>query len=405
MRFTTSTLTSIVLAVSLPTAIASPLLDVDLDLSTGFLGGSSYARSKGGEARCVKGTVKVNASTKQNIKFNYAIPDNQSVVTDTFLQYITPGGAFLKRITGEQQTVGGTWSIGATLCVPNERTNPLGVQLATHGVGFDRSYWDFAEDYSYADVAAKYGYATFFYDRLGVGSSSKPDAIQTVQAPLQAEILHQLVILLRRGGFINQTFTNVIGVGHSFGSILTQAVAAQHPDDFNALVLTGFGTDSSGVPAFLASQNFEIASRNQPFRLLGLSNGYVVASSATSVQYGFFSFPNFSPQIFDWSVAAKGSACLGEFFSLTAATRPATSYNRPVAVVNGERDFPFCLNDCSVPVNQAQAVFPALFPALDADKQFAYLAPGVGHALNLHYPAMDVFVKVQEFLKGKVAVA
>jgi hypothetical protein len=189
MRLTSSILTSIVLAVSLPTTLATPLLDVSLsssDLSLGFSAGSSYARSKGGEARCVTGTVKVDATTKKNLRFKFPIPDNQTVVTNTFLQFITPGGAFLKRITGDEQTVGGTWSIGATLCVPNERTVPLGVQIATHGVGFDRSYWDFAPGYSYADVAARYGYVTFFYDRLGVGTSSKPDAIQTVQAPLKS---------------------------------------------------------------------------------------------------------------------------------------------------------------------------------------------------------------------------
>jgi hypothetical protein len=179
-------------------------------------------------------------------------------------------------------------------------------------------------------------------------------------------------------------------------------VAAQHPDDFNALVLTGFGTDSTGVAPFLASQNFEIAARNQPFRFFGLSNGYVVTSSAISVQYGFYRFPNYDPSIFDASVATKGSATLGEFFSLTAVSAPATGYNRPVAVVNGLNDFPFCQNDCSVPTDQAAAVFPALFPGLSGDKQFSYLAPGVGHGLNLHYAATGVFEKVQEFLKGKV---
>jgi pimeloyl-ACP methyl ester carboxylesterase len=398
MRITSTICTSIVLAVSLPATFAAPLLD--LSLSLGYGGGSSYGPSKGGRARCVTGSVNINATTKQNIRFNFPIPDNQTVVTNTFLQFITPGNAFLNGITVNEQTVGGTWTIGATLCVPSDGTVPIGVQLATHGVGFDRTYWDFAPGYSYADVAAKYGYATFFYDRLGIGASSKPDAIQTVQAPLEAEILHQLVLLLRGNGFLGRTFSKVVGVGHSFGSILSQAVAAQHPEDFDGLVLTGFGIDSSGVPAFIASQNFEIASQNQPFRFTGLSNGYVVAASSTSVQYGFFRFPNYDPSIFDASVATKATATLGEFFSLTAVSGVAKEYTRPVAVVNGLNDFPFCQNNCSAPVDQAAAVFPALFPAVPADRQFSYLVPGVGHGLNLHYPAASVFVKIQEFLKG-----
>jgi pimeloyl-ACP methyl ester carboxylesterase len=400
MRVCSSILTAIALATSLPAALGAPLLD--LDLSLGFNEGYTVAPSRGTRTRCVTGTITINATTTKNIRYNFDMPENQTVITNTFLKYITPGGVFQRRVTVDEQAVGGTYSIGATLCVPAEGTSPIGVQIATHGVGFDRSYWDFAPGYSYVDTAAQYGYATFFYDRLGVGTSSKPDGIQIVQAPLETAILHQLVGQLRSGGFNRQRFNKIVGVGHSFGSILTQAVAASHPNDFDALVLTGFGTDGSGVPAFLASQNFEIASQNQPFHFRGLSNAYVLAGSATSVQYGFFRAPNYDNAIFDAAVAARSTATLGEFFSLFAVTGPAANYTKPVAVVNGQNDFPFCQNNCSAPVDQAQLVFPRLFPALPVEKQFAYLAPGTGHALNLHYTAQNAFVKIQEFLKGRV---
>jgi hypothetical protein len=67
----------------------------------------------------------------------------------------------------------------------------------------------------------------FFYDRLGVGQSSKPDALSVVQAPLEVEILQSLVTMVKSGYFSNSTFSTVIGTGHSFGSVLTQAVTSK----------------------------------------------------------------------------------------------------------------------------------------------------------------------------------
>jgi hypothetical protein len=104
-----------------------------------------------------------------------------------------------------------------------------------------KSYWDFAEGYSFIDAAAKAGYPTFSYDRLGVSASDHPDPIQIVQAPLQAEIDHCLITFLRQGKLVAQAFKNIVGVGHSFRSIRS---LAKYPADFDAVVLTGFSTDT-----------------------------------------------------------------------------------------------------------------------------------------------------------------
>lgn len=50
------------------------------------------------------------------------------------------------------------------------------VLFATHGLNFDRSYWDLpveSEKYSFVDEAIAQGYSVFFYDRLGVGKSQR----------------------------------------------------------------------------------------------------------------------------------------------------------------------------------------------------------------------------------------
>ncbi len=88
----------------------------------------------------------------------------------------------------------GSYEISATLCVPkqsNAKTST--VLLATHGLAFDRrhgtlkaswwkslltrdSYWNSPykpDQYNFVQYATQKGYSVFFYDRLGVGGSSK----------------------------------------------------------------------------------------------------------------------------------------------------------------------------------------------------------------------------------------
>lgn len=118
---------------ALPAGLQSPS-------TAGFGLNPSVLPSRGGEAVCVSGIVPVQASA-MNLKFNFETPANQSQVTETFLQFVTQGEGFMKNLMGGMQAVNGTYEIGATLCTPGNETKPEGVQILTHGVGFDRTYW------------------------------------------------------------------------------------------------------------------------------------------------------------------------------------------------------------------------------------------------------------------------
>lgn len=356
------------------------------------------APSTGGHATCISGYVDVNATTNKNIKFNYPIPANQTVVTETFLNTITPGDPFAQQIQQGQANVSGTYKIAVTLCTPKNNNKPTHVQFLTHGVGFDRSYWDFAPGYSYIDAAAQNGYATFSYDRLGVGLSAKPDPIQTIQAPFEVEIAHSLINSLAQGQYGGLNVTKVVGVGHSFGSIITQALTAQYPDLLDAAILTGFSTNSTAMPTFLQGLNLAIASQNQPTRFATLNNGFLVSDTAISNQIGFFRAPGFDPTILYKSEATKGTVTPGELFTTTAVTATAKQYTNPIAVVNGNNDLPFCFGNCSYPTNEAAAVRPALYPAVAADDFGTHLAPTTGHGLNLHYSAEASYKYIQDFI-------
>ena len=356
------------------------------------------APSTGGHATCVSGFVDVQASTSRNVRLSLAVPQNQTQVTEIFLDVITPGDTFAKHVQQGSTTVSGTYKIGVTLCTPIGNGVPSGVQLLTHGVGFDRSYWDFAPGYSYIDAAAQNGYATFSYDRLGVGLSEKPDPIQVIQTPLEVEIAHSLAASLAEGKYGDIKFDKVVGVGHSFGSIITQALTVQYPDLLDAAILTGFSVNSSGMPIFLQGLNLAVANQNQPSRFADLNNAFLVSGTAISNQIGFFRAPEFDPAILYKSEATKGTVTLGELLTTSVVTAVASNYTRPIAVVNGDNDLPFCSANCSYPTNLAAAVQPALYPVVASADFGTYLAPTTGHGLNLHYTAEAAYEYIQTFI-------
>ncbi|KAF1356298.1 hypothetical protein BDV97DRAFT_386155 [Delphinella strobiligena] len=355
--------------------------------------------SRGGGAVCVSGNVTVNASTSKNLKFDYQVPTNESQITETWVDFITSGSPFTTEIMAGTQNVSGSYNISATLCMPGTGLNGTTVQFLTHGIGFDRYYWDFAPGYSYVDVAAANGYASFFYDRLGVGKSSKPDGLNVVQAPLEVEIANDLAGKLRDGNFSGVAFKNVIGAGHSFGSIITEAITADYPSTFDAAVLTGFSMNQTAVPIFLAALNLDIAALNQPYRFSGLNTSYMVSNAAQSNQIAFFRAPGFDPNILSLAEATKGTVTIGEFFSLNAVSSVSKNFTGPVTVVNGAQDLPFCSGNCSYPTNQAAIALTALYP-MAKNTSSTYLAPVCGHGINVHYAAGAAFDFIQNFVKS-----
>ncbi|TKA83618.1 hypothetical protein B0A55_00437 [Friedmanniomyces simplex] len=73
-----------------------------------------------------------------------------------------------------------TFRISGEYCTPTPSQRPayLDVQVLTHGLGFDKSYWNFGGDssrYNYVRAATGAGYATLSYDRLSNGGSSVVD--------------------------------------------------------------------------------------------------------------------------------------------------------------------------------------------------------------------------------------
>lgn len=236
---------------------------------------------------------------------------------------------------------------------------------------------------------------------MGVGKSDKPDPIQTIQGPLEVEIAHVLATSLKAGQFSDNKFQKVVGAGHSFGSIITNAITRQYPAALDAAILTGFSTDLSTQPLFLQALNLAIASQDQPLRFAQLNNAFLVSSTVISNQIGFFRANGFAPSILDKAEATKGTVTLGELNSLSGIAGPAPNYTKPVAVIDGANDLPFCGGNCTYPTDQAKAVQPAYYPNVKSEDFGSYLAPLAGHGLNFHYSAAGAYDYIQKFLADR----
>lgn len=309
---------------------------------------------------------------------------------------VSSGSTFAEEITGETQNVSGTYNIYHKLCLPSRSAKPKAVQFLTHGIGFNHIYWDFAPGYSYVDAAAEAGYATFLYDRLGVGHSSKPDAIEVVQAALELSIAERLIQNLRSTTPHFKLFEKVVAVGHSFGSIITEALAADMPQLIDAAVLTGFSVNMSAIAPFTLGLNLGLAAEVDGHRFHGLSNGYLISNNLAGFETGFLKAPGFDSKIASEAFKTADTATLGELFTQGAISKPALNFTGPVAIVNGDSDLPFCFGNCSFPTDLAAAPLPILFPQSSAST--SYLAKNAGHGLNLHYSALDAYKFIQDFL-------
>ena len=260
---------------------------------------TSYSAGKAAKCYTANYPITISANTTELNLTELANVANQTVVTEIFqeTQQINSTVA-MRTIVGPSRITNRAFQIEGTFCFPVNRTvaQVNTVQVLTYGTGLDKSYWDIASGYSYVDAAAAAGYATFAYNRLGVGGSDYPDPIQIVQASTDVEVLHGIIQSLRSGMIGCRAFPDVIGIGHSYGSIIQLIENARYPEDVNATVLTSFiaNLDNLGLTVF--ANNPAIASQNNPTRWGNLPNGYVVHDTAISIQLPFFRFPFFEQE-------------------------------------------------------------------------------------------------------------
>ena len=397
--------------------------------------------------KCSNATVPVTIAARTGLFGGIDLPTT-NLDAMTFIQNLTQQGRnFTETALTGYRTQGGTYHIHTTFCQPDGQpaAHPV-VQVLTHGVGFDASYWDLpfnGYNYSYVNAALAAGFCTLTYDRLGIGQSTHGDPLNEIQSFLEIAALHALITQLSTGEFplIQHAFgKDIVAVGHSFGSAQTASLVDAYPDSVRAAIFTGFSLNSTFVPTFAAGGNFQQANLNAPLRFGNVSGaeamsllaasplanymagvdlaevpdgqdlpaGYLVANNAPANQLLFFHPGGFDPAILSVVEATKQPATVGELLTL-GAVPTKNRFAGPVMVLDGDADVPYCGGNCTATgrpdVASLAAAVKAGFPMVDKRNFSSYIQPRTGHGTNLHYAAKDGYREIMGFLKSKGIVS
>lgn len=300
-------------------------------------------------------------------------------------------------------TVSDAYNISTQLCIPPDGSKQDHLQIATHGLFFDKRYWDVGvnpSEYSYVDAALAAGYSILTYDRLGTGLSDKPDAYTVVQTPLQLEILRGITEMARSGQLLqyatgitqsNVSFDKIIQVGHSLGSSIVAALLTTYAALSDGAVFTGFLMNEHLPESRRTEFGLEYAAENDPVLFGDRSSGYMVAGTRSAIQTGFFStnatsgIGGFEPELLEYGFSVRQTLTGPEFVLPSRLDLgPAEDFEGPVQFVLGEFDFINCRGDCN---NVADpTLLRSLYPkAKPIDMPIdVYIQPGTGHGLTMH---------------------
>ncbi|KAL4981662.1 Alpha/Beta hydrolase protein [Aspergillus falconensis] len=332
-------------------------------------------------------------------EFNIAPFKNNYESTGVLVSGVTRTANIQDLVAGESN-IDRSYNISFRYCEPSRAVARNGVvQVLTHGLGFDKAYWDFADGYSYIASATAAGYATLSYDRLGVGRSERADPYLDVQAATQVAILARFSELLREGKLSSKipTPNKLVHVGHSFGSLLVNSLAVNAPNVTDGLVLTGFGHDFSWSANFQLCYGFEIARFNEPLRFHDYGSGYLTWGNEFDNQCAAFTYPYFDPRVLHEAELRKAPFAIAELLSFGITPLAAPQFADPVLILNGEQDLSFCGGDCHGVLGAKKSPSLSVFPK--ASPLATYIQPNAGHAVNLHYNATAGYEVILSFLQ------
>lgn len=232
-----------------------------------------------------------------------------------------------------------TFTIDASFCT--EEIAPKAsqdVQILTHGLGSDKSYWDLGgrgSKYNYIRAATKAGYATLHWSRPGTGLSSSGDPYNILQADIQAAVLIEITRLLRSGELhrnLPRPSGRVLHVGYSFGSILTNVLIAKRPELSDGVVLTGLSHNLSFSTRYAIATNFHLAKETRPWLWGNYSAGILTWADELTLQYHGFKHPYFDPKALASAEEHKAPFAVGEVLTLAVPSLVAPEFKGPVLV-------------------------------------------------------------------------
>lgn len=233
----------------------------------------------------------------------------------------------------------GRYKLAVTYCEPDSGPGPV-LQIMTHGIGFDRSYWDLpAQDRAYSYVARAvddYGYSTVTWDRLGVGKSSHGETINEIQIFLEIAALRKLTAVFASGQArgVSHAYDSIVHLGHSFGSAMTYALVTETPEISSGIVLTGYSQLPNYLGLFALGGNFVPVS-SIPSLESKYATGYIGAGSRMAVHINFFAPDDFDEDILDYLYEHGQANTPGEILTVGAGGGVQNPFSGPVMVITG----------------------------------------------------------------------
>lgn len=369
--------------------------------------------------KCTELKIPITATGRNGV-FDQAIPHNEIEITNYVLNQLQQGVNYTQQILKGYATVSQHFSIAATYCEPDSGPSTA-LQILTHGIGFDRSYWDLPfhnYNYSYVNVAVDdYGFSTFAYDRPGIGESlPHADPLSVEQALLEVDALYQLTLLLQAGKVKGvPKFDIYTHGGHSFGAQHTYTLTAMYPTISDCITLQGFSQNGSFIPYFGFAAN--LIQANTISALKAYQDGWFADGDSQAVQYDFFAPNQFDPKILAYAVANGEPVSIGELLTIGGETASVNKFAGPAHIVTGERDIPYCGGNCyaaptgfpTIPSTSALYLPRAAPFKVDISKSsrnkmagtaFANrsIVANAGHGLNLEYSHPQTYNIMLDFL-------
>ncbi|KAK9424451.1 putative Alpha/Beta hydrolase protein [Seiridium unicorne] len=261
----------------------------------------AMAQITSAQRHCKNITIPVTISA-ENTPVNGPAPLTDVDVTNILLNSATAIRDQLQ--STETVMVSGSYNLSATLCDPESGPSEV-LQILTHGIGFDRRYWDFSfhnYNYSYVNFLLDHNRSTLAWDRLGFGSSSHGDPLREIELPLETAALQALTKLVRDGNynFSGGGYEKIVHVGHSLGSGVTYTLHVINPDISDAIVSTGFSQFSDCQPAGLIG--LHLVEANLRGRFAYYSPGYLIQGDLLALQTDVFAPGDVRPGYFGTSM-------------------------------------------------------------------------------------------------------
>ncbi|KAJ7617340.1 hypothetical protein FB45DRAFT_1063823 [Roridomyces roridus] len=296
------------------------------------------------------------------------------------------------------------YDIFGVFCTPNEKTAQSTdvIQLLVHGLTYNNEYWspktEEFQNQSYTAYACDRGLSTLAIDLVGVGKSTRPTNASDAQYITNAAAMSQLARHLKNASILPgiKPFNQVIGVGHSSGSVvlIAGAITEAERSPFDGLVLT---SQLSFQPGQLGTPPGEVSARDDtPLRWGSLDPNYVTSD----IRFPFYPADTtlFSPRMLVYDNFTKDVAPVSFIPGISISSLPA-NYTGPVAKLAGLRDQAICVgtgrcNDLAALTALERVLWPKA-------KSFEVVLTEGGHCMTLDFladGAFSVFVKlVKEF--------